>query len=129
LCRRAVIGGAPVAAGATLLAVHEGAQAALVPAGAGTGGIVASPKDYGAVGDGVADDTAAVNQCLAENRAVDFGGPETTYLITGTLLVQQSGTQTVTGRGARVRAGAAVNMMRFKNAAHAISSITFDGNN
>jgi hypothetical protein len=92
-----------------------------------SGGIVASPKDFGAVGDGVVDDTAAINQCLTQSRAVDFGGPETTYLVTGTLLVQQSVPQVLTGRGATIRAGAGVNLMRFKNAAHTIGGITFDG--
>jgi hypothetical protein len=121
------------AAGAAIIAAHHvGTESttsdAVLAAATFTGGVVASPKDYGAVGDGLADDTAAVNACLAGNRAVDFGGPETTYLITGTLLVSQSVPQTVTGRGATVKAGAAVDMMRFKNAGHAISGITFDGN-
>lgn len=42
-----------------------------------------SVKHYGAVGDGVVDDTAAVNAALQTGRSVYF--PAGTYLITGTL--------------------------------------------
>ncbi|GAA0939541.1 hypothetical protein Vau01_087870 [Virgisporangium aurantiacum] len=114
--------GAPAAAGGALLA--HGSPAAAAVSGAG-----ASPLDYGATGDGIADDTAAVNACLAANRAVDFGGPQYTYLVTGTLLVVQSAAQVVTGSGASVKAGAGVPMMRLKNAAHVVSGIRFAGNN
>jgi nitrous oxidase accessory protein NosD len=120
--RRALLYGAPVAAGGALLA--QGAPAsAVVVSGAG-----ASPLDYGAVGDGVADDTAAINACLAANRAVDLGGPQYTYRITATLLVVQSSAQTVTGCGASVRADAGEVMMRLKNAGHTVAGIRFDGN-
>lgn len=33
-----------------------------------------TPEQYGAVGDGVADDTAAINNCLAQNKAIMFLG-------------------------------------------------------
>jgi nitrous oxidase accessory protein NosD len=91
---------------------------------------MASPKDprYGAAGDGVTDDTAAINACLADNRAVDLGGPENTYLITGTVLVGRSDGQVVTGRGACLKAGAPVDMMRLTGAAHSVSGLVFDGN-
>jgi nitrous oxidase accessory protein NosD len=120
--RRALLAGAPVAAGTAVLGLGP------ERAGAAAATSTASPRDYGAVGDGVADDTAAVNACLAANRAVDFGGPESTYLITGTLLVEQTAGQVLFGHGATVRAGAAVNMMRMRNAGHAIGGIVFDGN-
>lgn len=121
LSRRALLYGAPTAAGAAVLAKPEAAVAAVA-----TG---ASPKDYGAVGDGVADDTTAINQCLATNRAVDLGGPENMYLITDTLYVQQSAPCVVTGYGATIKAGAPVNMMRLNNARHSISGVVFDGAN
>ncbi|WP_200906179.1 glycosyl hydrolase family 28-related protein, partial [Limnoraphis robusta] len=40
-------------------------------------------KDYGAKGDGVTDDTAAIQQALAENRVIHF--PNGTYLVSDTL--------------------------------------------
>jgi len=122
--RRAVLYGVPAAAaGAAVLASGPSASSL------GAGSAAISPKDCGAVGDGVTDDTAAINQCLAQHRAVDFGGPENTYLVTGTLLAQRSDVQVLTGDGATIKAGAAVNMMRFKNAAHRIGGIVFDGSN
>jgi nitrous oxidase accessory protein NosD len=119
--RRALLYGTPAAAGAAIL-VGDVAAAATV-------GSTASPRDYGAAGDGVTDDTSAINTCLAQNRAVDFGGPDSSYLITGTVLVQQSVAQVLTGRGATIKAGAAVTMARLKNAGHTVSGLVFDGNN
>lgn len=48
--------------------------------------IFKSPKDYGAFGDGVHDDTDAINQCISEN---DFtiGDIGATYLINSTIIV------------------------------------------
>lgn len=120
--RRSLLYGAPVAAGGALLAQGTPASAALRGAGA-------SPLDYGAVGDGVADDTAAVNACLAASRAVDLGGAQYTYRITGTLLAVQSSAQVVTGCGATILADAATVMMRLKNAGHTVSGVRFDGSN
>lgn len=42
---------------------------------------VVSVKDFGAVGDGVADDTAAINAAIATNKAVYF--PPGTYMTSG----------------------------------------------
>jgi hypothetical protein len=42
-----------------------------------------SVKDFGAVGDGVADDTAAINAAIAASKAVYF--PNGTYLISSTI--------------------------------------------
>jgi hypothetical protein len=42
---------------------------------------IAVPQDYGAYGDGIADDTGAINQALAENKAVFL--PPGTYRVTG----------------------------------------------
>lgn len=46
---------------------------------------VATPQDYGAVADGIVDDTAAINQALAEARAVFL--PPGTYRITGPIIM------------------------------------------
>jgi hypothetical protein len=51
---------------------------------------VVSVKDFGAVGDGVTDDTAAIQQSLSTARSVVF--PPGTYLVTSTINV---GTQRV----------------------------------
>ena len=118
--RRALLYGGPaIAAGAVVLAGS--------PAAAATADVV-SPKDFGAVGDGVTDDTAAVNRCLAASRAIDFGGPQNTYLITGTLLADQAVSQVLVGYGATVKAGASPDgMLRLKNGAHTVSGLVFDG--
>jgi hypothetical protein len=50
--------------------------------------------------------------------AVDFGGPDAIYLISGTLLVAQAATQVLTGRGAVVRTGAAVDPQERQQPAH-----------
>jgi len=47
----------------------------------GTG--IANVRDYGATGDGVTDDTAAILAAMADNRAVYF--PNGTYLVSDTL--------------------------------------------
>jgi polygalacturonase len=51
----------------------------------GTEGLYISVKDYGAVGDGIVDDTAAIQQALDTGGRIYF--PSGTYLITETLLV------------------------------------------
>jgi hypothetical protein len=53
-------------------------------------GAIKSVKDYGAVGDGIADDTAALQAALADGRGADgdyFGKPKALYFPAGTYLV------------------------------------------
>lgn len=47
---------------------------------------VVTPQDYGAYGDGIADDTAAINQALDENKAVFL--PPGTYRTTAPIVVK-----------------------------------------
>jgi len=47
---------------------------------------IVSVKDFGAVGDGVADDTAAIQAALDATQAISF--PAGTYKVTSTLLVK-----------------------------------------
>ncbi|MBE1491011.1 right-handed parallel beta-helix repeat-containing protein [Plantactinospora soyae] len=121
--RRALLYGAPAVAAGSVLLAGSRVDAAVAVAGA------ASPKDYGAVGNGVVDDTAAVQACLNANRVIDFGGPENTYLITTSLKVDKTATQVLIGNGASIKAGALTDMMEFYYAGHSVSGVVFDGNN
>jgi hypothetical protein len=51
---------------------------------------VVSVKDFGAVGDGTTDDTAAINAALATNKSVHF--PAGTYMTTGNHVIPYSAT-------------------------------------
>lgn len=51
-------------------------------------GSFASVKDYGAIGDGVADDTNAINDALANESSIFI--PAGTYRTTGTLILERS---------------------------------------
>ena len=50
--------------------------------------VPASPKDYGAIGMGATDDTAAFKQALAENRTVHVPGGR--YVLSDTLVVREN---------------------------------------
>ena len=73
--------------------VDTASLSTFVPAGAGAEarpirdklGDLVSVKDFGAIGDGVADDTVAIQAALTAHRAVFV--PEGTYRLTGTLTV------------------------------------------
>ena len=49
---------------------------------------IATPQDYGAVGDGVADDTAAVQAAIANNRHIYI--PAGSYLCTDTITITRA---------------------------------------
>ena len=51
-------------------------------------GASVSPLDYGAVGNGVADDTTAIQLALNAGLAIDFGSAEYTYKVSAALTVQ-----------------------------------------
>lgn len=59
-----------------------------------------SVKDFGAIGNGVANDTDAINNAIATGKAVDFGGDENTYLIYSSITIGAN--QTVFGSGAKI---------------------------
>jgi hypothetical protein len=60
-----------------------------------------SVKDFGAVGDGIADDTAAIQAALTSHLAVDFGGASLVYKISSALVVQSG--SFLFGNGATIR--------------------------
>jgi hypothetical protein len=56
-----------------------------------------SVKDFGAVGDGVADDTTAIRNAMLAGSSVDFGGEQNTYRITNDLPVVTGGRYLASG--------------------------------
>ena len=64
-----------------------------------------SVKDFGAVGDGVTDDTVAIQAALAAGAGGTVFFPEGTYIVDGSLLQMQDGT-TVIGYGATLKLAA-----------------------
>jgi hypothetical protein len=81
--------------GAELAPVVQGGVTKKTPISAF--GQMASVKTYGAIGDGVADDTAAFNNALATSTAIYI--PPGTYKITSTLAVPNNTTLYGAGRG------------------------------
>lgn len=64
---------------------------------------VVSVKDFGAKGDGITDDTAAIQAAINANQYVDFGDSSNTYKITATLNLS-AGNRWLTGAGATIDA-------------------------
>lgn len=89
----------------------EGAGAALVGTiQAGAGAVLrtvrdllreyASPMDYGAVGNGIANDTQALRDCLAANRAINLGASNRVFRIVGPVAVPSE--TTIKAKGAKI---------------------------
>ncbi len=64
-----------------------------------TGNYFVSPFEFGAVGDGVADDNAAVAAAIATGKGVWLGGPDNTFLVSSLTL---QAFQKMSGLGARL---------------------------
>lgn len=67
------------------------------------GGNIVTPEQYGAVGDGVTDDTVAINQCLSENPNTTIVFSNKRYCVSNTLHAYgNGGGQYVIVGGARI---------------------------
>lgn len=94
-----------------------------------------SVKDFGAVGDGVADDTTAVSNAISSNRNVYF--PPGTYLVTSAIIKSNLTNCTLYGAGASVSSIKASSSSSFSNSMIGfvdcsniyVSNLTFNQNN
>lgn len=83
---------------------YDTAWQALDPALTALATQIVTPEEYGAIGDGVANDTVAINAAAATGKSVMLT-PGKTYLCTGQLLLGQTNQQRVFVNGGR---GAAI---------------------
>lgn len=60
-----------------------------------------SVLDFGAVGNGTTDDTAAIQAAVTAHRAVNFGNHDLTFKVTGTITLRNG--QKLDGRGATIQ--------------------------
>lgn len=92
-----------------------------------------SLESYGAVGDGVTDDTAAIQNAL-DNEAHIVSAPNKTYLITKTLNINKNMAQVIDFNGSTVTRNAYLHWMinvdkrSFGNSLTTISNLKVDGN-
>ena len=95
-----------------------------------------TPQMYGAIGDGIADDTQAIQRCLEENDYVVV--PDGTYLISGTISITRANQQLVgNSMGVRIVASedldspmllmSGANSSQYRSNQR-VSNITFKGN-
>jgi hypothetical protein len=86
-----------------------------------------SVKDFGAVGDGVADDTAAINAALTAGYRISI--PAGTYKTTSTITIP--GSRIVIGDGINtvIKPSSAVTVVLLQSAASIISDLYIDGTN
>ena len=96
---------------------------------------IVSVKDFGAVGDGVTDDTAAIQAALDTGSNVDFGDYSNTYKVTvsggaGTqALVTNNKGQELIGTATIKRASSSLGyILRVAHDNTVIKGLTFDGN-
>lgn len=84
---------------------------------------IKSPEDYGAVGDGVTDDTTAMNAALAASKMVR-GTPGATYLLSSFMIPQSK--QWIDMRGCNVKLKNASNTHLFRMP-NAVDDVTVEG--
>jgi hypothetical protein len=125
---------------AALGAEVEGLQGALVFTQAGTGAVartmqdkmrdVVSVNDFGAVGDGATDDTAAIQAALNSAKQIHFGGSEKIYLVNATLTISSSNISLFGGATITLAENANCNIMSIMgNVSNVdICGLVFDGN-
>ncbi|QNG59512.1 glycosyl hydrolase family 28-related protein [Metabacillus idriensis] len=84
-------------------------------------------KDYGAVGDGAADDTAAIKSALNDGKYRRIYFPEGEYKITGELPIR--GHTTLFGKNAEIKASSDLaTMMEIKGENISIQNLIMNGN-
>lgn len=97
-----------------------------LPGKADKAALPVSVRDYGAVGDGVTDDTAAVQAALTTGESVSFE-PGKTYLV-GPLTYTKAG-GVILGNGATIRLGTGTgSLLTISGAGAAVRDLTADQN-
>ena len=84
-----------------------------------------SIKDFGAVGDGLTDDTVAIQEALAAQNAVFV--PEGEYLITQAIVLGNRQTLTGAGQRAVIRANTLVNLIEIGASYVTLSHLRLEG--
>lgn len=85
---------------------------------------VVSAKDFGAAGNGVTDDTAAIAAAVATGRSVDLGGKENTYLVSSPITLNSH--QEVFGSGAKLKTTSNISIFVLANYCR-IRGLHFEG--
>lgn len=87
--------------------------------------------DYGAVGDGVADDTAALNAAITAAKAVNglvYSPAGKTYRITATLTINQACALDFSGSAIKRATGSSFDMLITSGSGISITNLVLDGN-
>lgn len=90
-------------------------------------GTPANVMDYGAVGDGTTDDSAAITAALAASDTVYFPKPATAYRVASTIIVASNKTLTAAA-GAKLLVDAGVNALWVQGSQVEINGLTIEYN-
>jgi hypothetical protein len=85
-----------------------------------------TPQQYGAVGDGVTNDSAAIAAAIATGKEVYFGGANFVYLVNSGFTLTYG--QAIHGYGATIKTTAAINIITMADNCR-VSGLKFLGNN